>query len=130
MKKKFRKWKNRIALLVTFNTDNFLISKYWSFCIRSFEILTPTRKEFLIYLLKIFCVWNNTILDCKKKGIYKNINNQGRIMWSPGPPKKKVFCGVHRNSRLDYLNSKKQKDFVNLIDYLVINGRNKQNIDF
>ena len=43
---------------------------------------------------------------------------------------KKVFCGVHRNSRLDYLKSKNQKDFVNIIDYLVINRRNKQNIDF
>ena len=43
---------------------------------------------------------------------------------------KKVFCGVHRNSRLDYLNSKNEKDFVNTIDCLVINRRNKQNIDF
>ena len=42
---------------------------------------------------------------------------------------KKVFCGIRRNSRLDYLNSKNQKYFVNIIDYLVINQRNKQNID-
>ena len=28
--------------LVRFNTDNFFISQYWSFYIRSFEILTPT----------------------------------------------------------------------------------------
>ena len=31
--------------------------------------------------------------------------------------------------RLD-LNSKNQKDFVNIIDYLLIIRRNKQNIDF
>ena len=44
MKKLFRKWKNRITgSLVTFNTGNFSISKYWSFYIRSFEILIPTQ---------------------------------------------------------------------------------------
>ena len=63
---------------VTFNTGNFLISKYWSFYIRSFEILTPT-------LYNSSQNWHITgflNIECKK---YKNLKTKC-VKTSPGLP--------------------------------------------
>ena len=54
--------------------------------------------------------------------IFKNNDFQGRCKRSPRAPLKKVFCCVQPK--------KNQRDFVNIMHYLVINRRNKLNINF